>query len=73
MTNEDADETPKKGINISLLIIRSNPREIRRDTWQKLKRVYRFALFVCGNFLEYMALHIFLLNHVRLFFSCEML
>ena len=27
----------------SLLPSRSTPREIRRDTWQKLKRVYRFA------------------------------
>lgn len=40
----------KKGIIIGPLVIRSNPREIRRDTWQKLKRVYRFALFVCGSF-----------------------
>ena len=50
MTNEHANETPQKGIIIGLLIIRSNPREIRRDTWQKLKRIYRFALFVCGSF-----------------------
>ena len=36
----------QKGIIIGPLVIRSNPREIRRDTWQKLKRVYRLAISI---------------------------